>query len=78
MRSKVAQVEYLFHQTDELRDVSFLDGNNSSATWVDHETNTLLQKLDWWQEERNVKKEGEQSSSLLLIPSTAMPTKQNQ
>ena len=31
------------------------------------ETNTLLQKLDGWQEEKNVKKEGKQSSSLLLI-----------
>ena len=29
-------------------------------------------KLDWWQEEKNVKKEGRQSSSLLLILSTAM------
>ena len=44
---------------------------------VERETNTPLQKLDRWQEERNVKKEGRQISSLLLILSTAMQTKQN-
>ena len=31
-----------------------------------------IAEADWWQEEKNVKKEGNQSSSLLLILSTAM------
>ena len=36
-------------------------------TWVDLEINTPVQKPDWWQEDKNVKKEGKRSSSLLLI-----------
>ena len=28
--------------------------------WVEHEIHTLLQKLDWWQEEKNTKNENRQ------------------
>ena len=41
--------------------------------WIKHEIHTLLQKLDWWQKKKNVKKEIIQSS-----PPTAMQTKQRQ
>ena len=60
-------------ENDELRD----DRSDLFITWVEHEINTLKQKLDWWQEEENDKKDGKQSASLLLIRSTAMQMKQN-
>ena len=40
--------------------------------WIKHEINIPLQKLNWWQKEKNVKKKIIQSSS-----PTAMQTKQN-
>ena len=42
-------------------------GHNSSIPWMEHEINTLLQKLDWWQKKKNMKKEDKQYSSQFLF-----------
>ena len=44
----------------------------SSTTWIEHEINTLLQKLHWWQKKKIIKKEHKKLSSQLL------PAKQKQ
>ena len=70
-RSRDIQVEWLFHQDWWITWWFFTNAKNFSITWVEHKTNTLSQKLDSSQEEKNEKKDGKQLSSLLLINSDA-------
>ena len=46
---------------------------NSSTPWIEHEINTLLQKPDWWQKKKNMKKEDK-----TWLISTTMPAKQKE
>ena len=49
VRSEDIQVRYLFHQDWWITWWFLTKGKNSSTPWIEHEINTLLQKLDWWQ-----------------------------